>query len=206
MESESFDRVARVLGAAGTRRGALAILTGAGIIGARDASSARTRRRTAGKGTSRVTAQASCGSPGPSSNLNGCDFDSANLTGANLSSSSMVGTNFQGATLVGADLSASKMNGANFKQANLCGARMVSSVLKDADARGANLTRVDARSSNCKGLLTDNRTVVCQTVDCDGKLRNDSCPGVVASAVCCQTSECPAGSICTRNRCQSIIG
>jgi hypothetical protein len=222
MDHEVFDRLTRVAGVAGTRRAALGALLGgglAGALGAADAAKNGRRRKRAGgkqgKAAARVTAEATCASPGPSANLNGCNFAGEDFSGDDLSSSGMVGTIFRNAELVGTNLSSSNMRGANFRGANLCGADLSSSVLRNADFRGfaatgraTNLTAADLRSSGgCGSILTNTRTIFCQTTMCDGSVRNDDCgspeveecPLVVAS--CQSAADCRPGEVCPYGRC-----
>jgi hypothetical protein len=133
---------------------------------------------------------ADCSSVGPSSNLNGCNFNNADFTGDDLSSSTMVGTVFRDATLVGTDFSSSNMKLADFRRANVCGANLRSSTLKNADFRNADLTRADLRSSACGGLRTNAGTTFCGTRMCTGAVRNDDCPGTDPGSVCCQADDC----------------
>jgi uncharacterized protein YjbI with pentapeptide repeats/beta-lactamase regulating signal transducer with metallopeptidase domain len=64
----------------------------------------------------------------------GCNFQSADLHGQNLSGVQLDGANFQGADLHDADLRGARLTGANFQDADLDRAD-----LRDADLTGANL-------------------------------------------------------------------
>jgi uncharacterized protein YjbI with pentapeptide repeats len=200
MDQQSFDRLARAMGSIGSRRAALGALLGAGlagtIAGTEAAKKDRNKNRRNGKkgrGKSQVSAQAAdCLSPGPSSNMNGCNFEGENFSGQDLSSSSMVGTIFRNAELVGTDLSSSNMRGANFRGADLECADLSSSVLRNADFRGfapfgrpTNLTGADLHSSGgCGTILTNQFTIICGTIWCDGSVRNDDCPGGPPAGAC----------------------
>ncbi len=220
MDHGSFDRLARLLGSAGSRRAAIGALLGTGLTGTLGAAEAakkdRNKKRRAGRkdrGQAQVSAQAAdCLNPGPSSNMNGCNYEGEDFSGQNLSSSSMVGTIFRNADLLGTDLSSSNMRGANFRGANLCGADLSSSTLRNTDFRGfaigqgsgrqTNLAFADLSSSACGGILTNNRTFICGTTWCDGTVRNDSCPGGVPSDLCC--TPCGAGEACVNNDCVAV--
>jgi hypothetical protein len=96
---------------------------------------------------------------------------------------------------------ASTLTGANFSGANLCGAKLYSSQLKNADFRGADLTRADLHSSGCAGTKFNDATTFCRTIDCNGNVRNDDCPGAPAASVCCSAADCRPGATCDAGRC-----
>ena len=210
MDHESFDKLARLLGSAGSRRAALGALFGTGLAGTLAAAEAAKKnrnknraknRKTGKKGKTQVSAQAApdCSSPGPSSNISGCNYQNDDFSGDNLSSSRMVGTNFRGATLVGTNLSSSNAKGAIFRDANLCGADLRSSTLTNADFRNANLTNADLASSGCGGAnFTGAR--FCNTRTCNGTIRNDGCAGSPSNA-CCENDDCPGAAACCANAC-----
>ncbi|MFN8592590.1 MAG: pentapeptide repeat-containing protein [Thermomicrobiales bacterium] len=191
MDQESFDRLARLLAVGGTRRVALGAMLGLGAAGVQRLAEAKPGHRgqrqrgkeRQGRGAGRVTSQAaSCGNPKRGSNLNGCNFSNADLSGLDLSSSSMVGT--------------------NFTDANLCSTNLRSSTLRNAIFNGANLTNADLRSSACKNTQFNDATVYCNTRLCDGSTRNDDCPrGVAPEDVCCDASDCEIGQVCERGVC-----
>jgi hypothetical protein len=190
MDHESFDRIVRLLGQPGSRRAALGALLGTGALGAVEGALGKGKGKDKAKngcGKDRdknhrakqknqappaddgaVAIEATCGSPGPSSNLNGCNFSGDDLDGFDLSGSNMKNTNFNGASLCGADLS--------------------SSTLTNADFRNANLTKADLHSSGCKGIKFNAATRFCQTKTCNGAIDNSDCPG--GAAVCCATDDC----------------
>lgn len=219
MDHGSFDRFARIFAAAGTRRTALGALLSAALTGAYTAADAKNSRkdkkRTKRKARSKkpsvpVSTQAvDCLSLGQGSNVSGCNYAGEDHSGENLSDSAMVGTIFNNATLVKTDLSSSNMRNARFNRADLCGADLSSSQLRNADFRNANLTLADLSSSGCAGAQFNAGTVFCQTKTCNGAIRNDDCPGVPASDVCCadlQTDpdncgqcgrECDPGEVCS---------
>jgi hypothetical protein len=63
------------------------------------------------------------------------------------------------------------------------------------------LTKADLHSSGCTAAQFPVSTTFCRTIDCNGQLRNDDCPGVPAAAVCCRDTDCPTGHSCLGNRC-----
>ena len=194
MDHGSFDRIARLLGSAGSRRAAIGALLGTGlagaIAGAEAAKKDRNKKRRNGKkgrGNAQVSAQAAdCLSPGHGSNISNCNYTNGDFSGQDLSSSRMVGTIFRNADLVETDLSSSNAKDANFRGADLCGADLSSSQLRNADFRGfnpamggrvTNLTNADLHSSGCAGILTNQFTIFCNTIGCDGEVINPGCSG-----------------------------
>ena len=188
MDHGSFDRLARLLGAAGTRRAALGALLGAGALGVSGAVDARNKkkRRSGKKGKGGVSAQAVCPPPSNGVNRSNCDYTGEDFSGELIHSSIYKNTIFRNANLVETDLSSSNVRGANFRGANLCGADLSSSTLRDADFRGfnpamggrvTNLTNADLHSSGCAGILTNQFTIFCNTIGCDGEVINPGCSG-----------------------------
>ena len=201
MDHDAFDRLTRLLGMAGSRRAALAALLGGGALGAaesvlgkgrgkkKDTNKHKKRKEPAKKRgkprranqaqptppdppeTDEIAAEATCSSPGPSSNLNNCNFTGQDLDLVDLSSSSMKSTRFNNASLCGADLS--------------------SSTLTNAEFNGANLTKADLGSSSCRGLKTNAATRFCRTRLCSGAIDNSDCP--VGVEPCCQERDCRRG-------------
>lgn len=178
MDHETFDRMTRLLGAAGTRRTALGALLGAALTGAAGDAIARRKRR--GRGPNRAAAQAAanCANPGPGRNLSGCSF---------------LGQDLRGRVLRGGNLS-----GADFTDADLCGADLRSTNLQRTDFMGTNLTRADLRGTN---LSTANLAgaVLCQSRLANGKFDNSGCPP--DGEVCCSDAQCPPGEVCHRGSC-----
>jgi hypothetical protein len=201
MDHEHFDRFVRLLGTPGSRRAALGALFGATVAsaaadtiakrhgkGKRRTSQHRDRGRktkpknqpaapagtadTLGPLDAEVSAQAApdCANPGPSKNLQGCNFNGQNLAGI--------------------DLSSSNLKNARFNGTNLCGADLSSSTLTNVDFRNTNLTKADLHSSGCGGVQTNAGTTFCQTIMCNGTVRNDDCPGTDPALICCFADEC----------------
>jgi hypothetical protein len=114
MDHGSFDRIARLLGNAGSRRAVLGALLGGGLLGSTEALARKGNKRRSGKrGRGRVAAQqvpANCFSsgnctPGPGKNLSKCDYgDSATLAGKNVKGSNLTNASLVGADATGADL------------------------------------------------------------------------------------------------------
>jgi hypothetical protein len=213
MDSERFDRLAKTLSGAISRRGALGALAGlAGLAGIEDGAAARKRRRGAkGQKGRSVAAEATCASPGPSANLSNCNFNGDDFSGDDLSGSRMVGTKFRNATLVGTNLSSSNMKDANFRGANLTCANLRSSTLKQADFRGfagaggaiTDLTGANLSSSACGGIRVNTRTRFCRTRLCNGAISDADCPGGFdPDAFCCGDEDCPGGRSCVDNQCE----
>jgi uncharacterized protein YjbI with pentapeptide repeats len=214
MDHDSFDRFARILGAAGTRRTALGALLSAGWIGAHGSVDAgdnrkqRKKRKARGKNKAKpsvplATQAVDCLSLGQGSNVSGCQYVGEDHSGEDLSDSTMVGTNFTNATLVKTDLSSSNMRNAKFNGADLCGADLRSSGLRNADFRNADLTRADLSSSACGGVQFNTATVFCRTKTCTGTIRNDDCPNANPNEVCCTSADCanPTPVCGANNRC-----
>ncbi len=180
MVHESCDPVTRVLGAAGTRRGALGALLTAAVFGTGDAATGNRRRK---QGKRRVAAAAlpglrDCPNPGPGQNLSKCDFTHADLRGANL----------RGANLSRANLAA----------ADLCGADLRGANLHKTDFTLANLTRVDFGGTTHASAKLDG-AIFCRTRRPNGALDNRHCP--LDGDICCGDEACGEGTICHRGNC-----
>jgi hypothetical protein len=213
MDHESFDRLARALGALGSRRAALGALFGAGVAGTFGVAEAAKKHRKRGKsrnrGEDRVSAQAVCPPPDHGVNRSNCDYSGEDFSGQEIHSSIYKNTIFRDADLIETDMHSSNFRDANFRGANLCGADLSSSNLRNADFRGfgplqgsgrqTNLTLADLSSSACGGIDTNGRTIFCGTIDCNGNVRNDDCPGGPASDFCC--TPCAVGEECINNEC-----
>jgi uncharacterized protein YjbI with pentapeptide repeats len=188
-----------VLGGSSSRRGALTALLSGGLAGAVGLAEAKKKGKSGkskgqkGKKTrdqASVAAEAAdCLSPGPSANLNECNFTNRDFAGHDLSSSSMVGTRFRGADLCGADLRSSQLKNADFRGF--------------ADpGRETSLTKADLRSSGCSGIQFNTRTIFCQTRTCTGALNNRDCAAGVAPAdVCCGNADCGPARLCQDGAC-----
>lgn len=179
MDHDSFDRVTRLLGAAGTRRGAFGalLLTAAGFGTGEAVAKRRRKPRKQRVAAAALPGLRSCANPGPGQNLSKCDFTHANLRGANLR---------------GANLS-----GAHFGAADLCGADLRGSNVHKTDFTVANLTRVDFRGTSLATAKLD-AAIFCQTRRPNGTLDNNGCP--LDGDICCG-DECGEDAICHRGGC-----
>jgi hypothetical protein len=197
VDRDRFDSLTRVLATTPSRRAALGALLAASVAAVPGLTDARNKksknrkkdRKNARKKTPAVAAPAVeasisaeavvCQPPRHSANLSGCNYNNDDLSGADLSSSRMVGTSFRGT--------------------NLCGADLSSSQLKNADFRGfaagnvTNLTNADLHSSGCAGILTNSRTIFCNTIGCDGEVINPDC---AATCACTPTTCAEEGVEC----------
>lgn len=199
MDCDAFDRLTTALATSPSRRRALGALLGAGVAGVFGVAEAKQRRKS---GKSSVSAQALCASPGPSTNLSGCNFTNADFSGDDLSGTRLVGTIFRNAALQGTNLSSSNAKNADFRQANLTCANLRSSMLGGASFNGANLTRANLKSSGgCNAASFTNATTFCATTMCDGSVRNDDCAGG-QPMTCCGASDCPPGQDCQNGECR----
>jgi hypothetical protein len=197
MDARHFDRFARSLAAAATRRGLLSGLL-AGILtpllpalaAKRGKQRGKHKPRARGKrqkrrSPRRVQAQAACFSgaaciPGPGAYLAKCDFGGSNA----LENVNCTGCNLSEAGLKGADAS-----GASFKKANLSKACLV-----DADLTGANLS-----NANLLGAI------FCRTTMPNGSINNSGCSkGASCCPICDAEHPCPTGQACCNGRCRSV--
>ncbi|MFN8593179.1 MAG: pentapeptide repeat-containing protein [Thermomicrobiales bacterium] len=207
MDDNNFDRVARVVGGALSRRAALGVLLAALVPGRGDVAArgsgkrpgnARGRGRgknDAGRGRRKTRAEAVCygGSPcavTSSANLANCDFGgSSALKNANCASCNLSGANLKNANAAGV----------NLKNANLAKACLV-----DANLTGATMSG----STNLSGAL------FCRTKMPNGTINNAGCG---KSASCCQTcvaiggvcgagGDCCGGAACQNGVCACPVG
>jgi hypothetical protein len=178
MDHEAFDRIARVIGARGTRREALGALLAGSLLGA--GGDAEGRRKQRSRGSDRIAAQAAsgCANPKPGQNLSHCSFLGQDLRAVNLRGANLSGADFTGADLCGADLRATN--------------------LQRTDFMGTNLTRVDLRSTNLSTAHLAG-AIFCQTRLPNGSRDNSGCPP--DGEVCCSDAECPPGAICNQGSC-----
>ena len=207
MERDTFDRLVRLLGVAGTRRSAVRLAVMGALLGASTLeSSAAKRRRKRGRvraqqvpGVCLVSGGTGCARPpqncankrvGPGANLTNCNF--INQSGA------IFQTNFAGANLTGTCWVAETLfNLPNFKGANLTNACFLEADLTASNFRGTNvkgasfcdadLTAVDFRGSNVTAAqLACAAKVTCSTILPNGK-----------PAVSCAAGETCCIDVCT---------
>lgn len=211
MERETFDRIARLIGSAGTRRDALRRAIGAAVLGGAamgDGVSAKRRRKSKNRRVSAQQAVVPCPGPptlrdcsnkplGPGVNLSRCDlidkeFFSVTLQGANLSGASFFLSDLFGP----ANLRGANASNVCFGQASLTFADFRSANVRGANFCGADLRGADFRSSNITA-----EQLACATVGCDTILPNGK-PAVVCDAdqVCCGAA-CCAPEQCENDTC-----
>jgi hypothetical protein len=204
MDRERFDTLTRLLATTPSRRAALGALLAATVAGVPGLSEAKTKHRkkrrkqqrkkdreqerdpTGGSRAASLNAEAvQCEPPRPSDTLKGCNYNDRDLRGV--------------------DMHSSTLTDAKFRTAILCEAKLYSAQLRRADFRGANLTRADLHSSGCVNTKFDAGTTWCRTIDCNGNLRNDDCPGTPDSEVCCTSGDCPnpAKGVCVGGACRA---
>jgi hypothetical protein len=195
VERDTFDRLARLFGAAGSRRDAVRlVVTGALLGGATTiAEGAAKRRRRKGRrllaqqvadvpAICLVTGGTGCGQPqgncankriGPGANLTNCNFvtESGGIFQTNFAASNLTGTCW---------LAAELFNQPNFRGANLTNACFFETDLHFANFRSTNvrgasfcdadLTGVDFRGSNVTAAqIACAATVSCSTILPNGK-------------------------------------
>jgi hypothetical protein len=192
VDRETFDALTRRLAGMGSRRTALGALVGTGLTGVLGRTEANAKRRSTQRGKRKqrkrqrrgdrapeavsVSVEAvRCEPPRHSANLRNCDYSGRNLTGV--------------------DLHASTLTDARFVGTNLCGAKLSSSQLRRADFTNANLTNADLHSSGCAGADFTGATF-CNTIDCNGNLRIDSCDSPADACCGCAAGQCCAGGAC----------
>ena len=181
MDNDAFDRFAKTLGVAGSRRSAIGALLGVGSLAvgaAAEAKGSRRRKRNGRARTQALPGLRDCPNPGPAQNLSKCDFSGRDLRGANLRGSNLSSASFAGA--------------------NLCGADLRSANLFKVDFTDANLTRVDFRSTNLSTAKFAG-AILCQTRRPNGSLDNSGC--VSGATVCCSAAECAEGEFCVDGAC-----
>ena len=182
MDDRRFDAIARSLGTARSRRGALGLLAGAAGLALADADAKRRKGKGKhGKGTPArpATLGAVCTAAGskscavaqakPGAVLKDCDYAATDLAGAalnaaNLSKASFADADLSGANLAGANLSSACLTGADLSGANLRGTN-----LTGADLTGADLCGADLRGSSAKPGQLATATLCCSTTQPSGK-------------------------------------
>lgn len=168
MDREHFDALARLVSAKQSRRGALAALLGAALLGRGvDAVSARRRKRkrrghgddddNGGGGESPLCFQGSPCLVKPGANLRDCDFAGSAI---------LANSDCQGCILSGANLAGAILSGANLQGAILADACLVNADLTDANVAGVHF----------------DKTIICGTAMPDGSINNSGCD---RSTRCC---------------------
>ncbi len=200
MDGRSFDRLARLFGATGSRRDALrAVIAGAVLGGIPVASEARKRRR--GKASRRkrragLSAQAvpaSCCSrgnctPGPGKNLGKCCYEGGDLSGKNFKGANLGGANFSGATLTNANFSGANLGNACFADADLTDAM----INRSTNWTGAIFCRTTMPDGSVDDSGCDDGTLCCPT--CEGDCPVD--PATGEPGFCCPGGICSCDGEC----------
>jgi hypothetical protein len=186
MDREHFDRLSRLVAAAGTRRDALRLLVAgvvAGSVGGAGLAEGR-KRHSRDRGRSETGAEQvlnctdrgciSCANKkiGPGANLTRCDLNRR----LDLHDTSLAGSNLTRACLGDADL-----RNVNFRGAQLQGTCFCGSNLRGADFRGSNVTQEQLACAKvgCTTILPNGKpAVVCKGTEtcCNGvcvNIRND---------------------------------
>ena len=146
MDRNTFDGIARLLGAAGTRRAALGALLAAAAAGAGVERGAAVKRRKRRRRNQKKSSQPricyganACPPPKTGSDFDDCDFSGTEIfVEANAGGSSFRRANFATAVMDGANL-----QGTIFRDANLRGASMVGVDVSGASFPGACLLDTD---------------------------------------------------------------
>ena len=208
MDGRSFDRIARILSASGSRRQALLAVFGSALAGAAPSvADAKAKRRNGGRarrrgGNRRLHAEAvpsrCCSSgnctPGPGKNLSKCCYDGQNLTGKNFRGANLGGASFRGADLTNANLAGANLDKTCFVGADLTGAKLGGANTGTAIFCGT--TMPDGVTINNSGCGTS--TPCCPTCV-------DACPPDPRTnepGFCCAGGFCSCGGVCcTRPDC-----
>ena len=212
MDRDQFDRLSRLVAAAGTRRDALRLLVAGAVAGAAiggDDAAARKRQRGESRQRKKVRSQqlpVQCPSTcnqncsnkplHPGVNLTKCDLNERDLDGVNLSSSNVTKACFGDSSL----------RYANFRGANVSGACFCGADLTGADFRG---TKVTTQQLACA-------TVACNTILPNGKPAVACAKGqTCCNGVCVNTGSdpnncgacgktCGACQFCNFGKCQNL--
>ena len=208
MERDTFDRLVRLFGGAGSRRDALRLFAAgvlAGTVAAEADAAARKHRRGKNRDRTKVRAQQEDPRCPSACNLNCSDKKlgpGVNLTKCNLSRRVLDGVDLSGSNLTRVCFERSSLINAKFRGANVSGACFCGADLYGADFRGSNVTAAQ---------------LACATVYCNTILPNSK-PAVTCGSgkTCCEgfcvdtqtsTSNCGAcGRRCagTTNPCLKV--
>jgi hypothetical protein len=179
MDRDRFDRLSRLIGAAGTRRDALRTLVAGAIAGATaatlagaDESEAKRKRRNGRKrragsqgkksGSQRDLIPLQCPNTCNQNCSNKPLIGGANLSKCNLNDRDLDGVNLGGANLSGACFGNSSLRNANFRGANLSGTCFCGADLTGADFRGtsATLAQLQCGTVACNTILPNGKPAV----------------------------------------------
>lgn len=199
MDRERFDALARLLGAAGSRRAVLGGIVGAAVLGtAFDVDAKKRKNRNKGKngkkGRKGKNSQEVCfGSAAcefkdqGGQDLAECNFSGTNVfVGNNCGGCSLRASNFSNADLSGTDL-----RGAGLRDANLNGATLINADLQGATLSGACLTDADLTGAKTDGGSLRG-ALFCRTTLPDGTVSNANC---TSGDSCCEVC-IPLGNTC----------
>jgi hypothetical protein len=230
MDGRSFDRLARLFGAAGSRRDALRAALGVALFGispslshGKDRDEAGKRRNSRGKSgdrrresdkglgqrrkRGRVRAQALRG--GCCSSGNCAPGAGRNLAKCCYQVQNLSGQNFKGANLGGANFSGATLINANFSSANLDKTCFVGANLRGARMAGTNTgTVIFCRTTMPDGSTNDSGcgkgTDCCPT--CEGPCPSGQrCCGNGTCAECCSDGHCADGLSCNGGVCGECV-
>jgi hypothetical protein len=166
VDREGFDRLSRLVAAAGTRRAALRLLV-AGAVGAAGGMGAAEARKRRKRGRVRAEQVLNCTDRGCVSCANRKIGPGANLTRCDLNRRfDLGGLNLGGSNLTKACLGDANLQGVRFRGANVSGACFCGSDLRGADFRGTRVTEEQlacARVLGCDTILpTGKKAIVCE--------------------------------------------
>jgi hypothetical protein len=178
MDREQFDRLSRLVAAAGSRRTALRLLLGGALtglaVGAESAAAKGKRARHGTRGKVRAQREVSlC----PNTCTQNCAtkpiHGGVNLTKCNLSERNLNGANLAGSNLTKACFEDASLRDVSFRGANVSGACFCNADLRGADFRGSNVTaqQLACAKPGCDTILpTGKRAIVCGNNEtcCDG--------------------------------------
>jgi hypothetical protein len=194
MDRDQFDRLSRLVAAAGTRRDALRLLVAGAVAGVAGQQSVSARkRRSHGRTRDRARAEQTaactnrcidCGNKRlvPGGNLSKCNFDhkefvdGLNLSAANVSNACFAGSELRQATFRGANAGGVCFADSDLTDANFRGATLANAVFCGADLSGA-----DFRGSNVTTAQLACATVGCNTILPNGK----SAKPCTSGTICC---------------------
>jgi hypothetical protein len=181
MDREQFDRLSRLVAAAGTRRDALRLLVSGVVLGAAGIDGAPASARKPSRKGRHGKARAELQQPPPPSCPTTCNQNCStkpihggvNLAKCNLNDRDLDGVQLNGANLTQACFGGSSLRNANFRGANLSKTCLCGADLRGADFRGANVTQqqLDCAKPGCDTIKPNGKpAIVCGTNEtcCDG--------------------------------------
>jgi hypothetical protein len=220
VDREAFDRLSRLVAAAGSRRDTLRLLIGgavAGTVAGVEGAAARKRRRSRAGNRGRVRSQqleplcpTTCNQNCSNKPIRG----GVNLTKCNLSERDLDDVKLNGANLTKVCFEGSSLRNVNFRGAQLQGTCFCGADLRGADFRGTGVTQAQldcAAILGCDTILpTGKRAVVCEADEtcCDGfcvNLDDDPLNCGACGKRCQLNAECDEGQCaCVVPACQDF--